>query len=69
MAKKPTAKKPTMIQRSRNVSAAAKALFNHGPNGSKRVYRSFFGVSDAEESEIEKFVGLRVDINLSRSTV
>ncbi len=71
MAKRPTRKPQTLIQKSRSVSAAAKALFNHGPErgGKKKVYRKFFGLSDTEQQAIEHFAGRRIDVNLSRSTV
>jgi hypothetical protein len=64
-AKGKAAKKPLgLIQKSRGVSPASKALWNHGPGG-KKVYRKFFGLSEKEQSDLTTFVGRKIDVNLS----
>ena len=65
--KKRAKKGPGLVQRSRAVSPAAKALYNHGaPGGGKKsVYRKFFGLSAKEQADITEFAGRKISVNLS----
>lgn len=57
----------TILQRSRRVDAAFKALMHQERGaGKSRVLRKFFGLSQADEAFVEEEIGQALDVNLRR---
>lgn len=57
----------TLIQKSRRMAAAEKALYHQESGaGKSRVTRPFFGLSPQDERWLEEELDQRVDLNIQR---
>ena len=64
--RRPSARRGTLIQRSRRVAPSAKAGFHHVTGaGRSKVLRQFFGVSDKDNEALVAFAGPRLDKRLN----